>query len=82
MKLELVPNWKRAWKFASVQIPVLGLLILSSIDYINQVWYQLPESLHMRIPHSKEIGMAFLFLSIVGRYIKFKAKEKPHGDSD
>lgn len=81
MKIELVPNWKRAWKFASVQIPVLGLLVLSGLDYAYQVWYQLPSTVQSLVPHSNLIGIAFLALSIIGRLIKFTAKEKPDADS-
>lgn len=76
MKITLISDWKKAWKFASIQIPVAGLAVLSGVDYISQVWFQMSPTLQSQIPYSNLIGIAFLALSIIGRLVKFTSKEE------
>lgn len=76
MKVTLIPEWKKAWKFASIQIPVAGLALLTGLDYASQVWFQMSSSFQSQIPYSNLIGIAFLAFSIVGRLVKFTSKEE------
>lgn len=76
MKVTLIPDWKKAWKFASIQIPVAGLAVLTGLDYASQVWFQMSSSVQSQIPYSNLIGIAFLAFSIVGRLVKFTSKEE------
>lgn len=76
MKLTLIPNWKKSWKFASIQIPTIGLFVLTSLDYISQVWFQFSPAFQSRIPYSNFIGIGFLLLSIIGRLVTFTSGEK------
>ncbi|QHJ80356.1 MAG: hypothetical protein [Caudoviricetes sp.] len=82
MKVTLIPNWKKAWKFASIQIPVAGLAVLTSLDYASQVWFQMSSSIQSRIPYSNLIGIAFLALSIIGRLMKFTGKDKDNASTN
>jgi hypothetical protein len=81
MKIELVPNWKRAWKFASVQLPVLGLILMSISDVVQQAWQQLPQQVQQNMPHSSTIAMGVFALSILGRILVFTQKEPVNADS-
>lgn len=76
MKVTLIPNWKKAWKFASIQIPVAGMAVLTVMDYASQVWFQMSLSIQSQIPYYNLIGIAFLAFSIVGRLVKFTGKEE------
>lgn len=76
MKITLIPDWKKAWKFASIQIPVAGLAVLTGLDYASQVWFQMSSSVQSQIPYSNLIGIAFLAFSIVGRLVKFTSEEE------
>lgn len=76
MKITLISDWKKAWKFASIQIPAAGLIVLSGVDYASQVWFQMSGSIQSQIPYYNIIGIAFLAFSIVGRLVKFTSKEK------
>lgn len=76
MKITLISDWKKAWKFASIQIPAIGLVVLSGVDYASQVWFQMSSSVQSQIPYYNIIGIAFLAFSIVGRLVKFTSKEE------
>lgn len=73
--LVLIPDWKRAWKFASVQIGSLGVIIMALIEVINQAWITLPPSITAQIPHTQYIALALFGFGIVGRLFKLKDKE-------
>jgi len=81
MKIQLVSNWKRAWKFASVQLPVLGLLLMTMADFVQQSWAQLPPQFHKDIPHATTIAMIMFALSLVGRLFTLTRKEPSDEDA-
>lgn len=74
--MKLIPEWKRAWKFASVQWSVVGILC-TLVEIANQTWSALPPAIAAKIPNSSQIALALFILVLVGRLIKFK--EKPDG---
>lgn len=82
MKVTLIPDWKKAWKFASIQIPVAGLAVLTGLDYASQVWFQMSSSVQSQLPYSNLIGIAFLAFSIIGRLVKFTSKEEVDATSN
>lgn len=68
----LIPNWKRAWKFASIQISSLGVLIMGFLELVNQAWVSLPPSVVAHIPHTQTIALVLFGLGILGRLFKLK----------
>ena len=81
MKIQPVSNWKRAWKFASVQLPVLGLLLMTMADFVQQSWAQLPPQFKKDIPHATTIAMIMFALSLVGRLFTLTRKEPSDEDA-
>lgn len=69
MKIKLIDDWKRAWKFASVQWGVVGLTLMTVLEYSNQLWIKLPADVQASIPYSGYIPAALFALSIVGRLL-------------
>ena len=79
-RVELVPNWKRAWKWASIQISTFGLILFSAIDIIQPMFSGLPRHLLDQIPHGSGVAIVLFALNIVGRLIRLKSKEEDsHG---
>lgn len=74
--IKLIPDWKRAWKFASVQWSVVGILC-SLLEIANQTWMALPPHIAQQVPNSSQIALALFILVLVGRLIK--SREKPDG---
>ena len=77
-KFELVPNWKKSWKWASVQISTFGLILFSAVDIIQPMLTGLPRHILEDIPHGSSITIALFALNIVGRLIRFRPKENSH----
>ena len=75
MKISLIPNWTKAWKYASVQLPVLGLILMTISDFVQQSWIQLPAQFQKDLPHATTIAMIMFGLSLVGRILSFSRKE-------
>lgn len=71
MKIQLVKDWKRAWKFASVQWGVIGMSMMAVLEYTNSLWIKLPPEVQNNIPYSGYIPAAIFALSIVGRLLVF-----------
>lgn len=77
-KVELVPNWKKSWKWVSVQISTVGLILFSAVDIIQPMMTGLPRHILDVIPHGSNIAIALFALNIIGRLIRFRPKENSH----
>lgn len=75
--LELVPNWKRAYRWASVQLSAAGIIIFGILEVIQSGVISLPEHLLNRIPHGSSLALVLSFLTLIGRLYKWK--EDRHG---
>lgn len=74
-KVELVPNWKKSWKWASIQISTVGIVFFSAIDVLQPLFSGLPEHILNQIPHGSHITIGLFALNIVGRLVRLKPKE-------
>jgi len=79
-RLELVPHWRKSWKWASVQWSTIGILVLSIIDVLQETLISISPDLIKHIPHGSSIAMIVFGLSIVGRIIRLKPKENDNGN--
>lgn len=77
-RVGLVPNWKKAWKWASVQISAFGLILFSAVEIIQPMLTGLPRHILEDIPHGSSITITLFALNIVGRLIRFHPKEDSH----
>lgn len=67
--MNLINNWKSMWKFWSIQLNALGILILSFAEIINQAWVALPPTLSSKMPHAQSIAIVVFGLGILARLI-------------
>lgn len=73
--IKIIPNWKQAWKFASVQWGMVGLVLMSVLEATNQLWFNLPEHIQNSVPYAGYIPAALFALSIIGRLLVFTGKQ-------
>lgn len=69
MSKTLVTNWKSIWKFWSVQLNALGILILAFGDAITQAWMHIPANLVGQVPHTQSIALIVFGLGIIARIL-------------
>lgn len=64
MKLKLIDNWKKGWKFISVNCMVMAQAILGA-------WMMLPSDMKELMPNSIVFPLTMLLLAggIVGRFV-------------
>lgn len=72
--MNLVNNWKSMWKFWSVQLSALGILILAFADILNQAAAAMPVALLHKLPHAQSIAIVVFGLGIIARLIN---QDKP-----
>ena len=75
--LSIIEDWRRAWKWASVRTPALGIMIMTFAHFLGESWSGLPASLQQYIPHADKIAMFLFIVSMVGRLCKLE--KKPNG---
>lgn len=81
--MKLIPNWRDGWKFWSVRVQAIGILILLMLEQIPDVvysaWEALPTELQSLIPDSslKIVAYAALIGGIVARLLY---QESLHSD--
>ena len=71
-KPRLIPNWRRAWRMASVQAQAIALAVLGG-------WQAMPDELRAVVPTWAVLGVAMLLLvaGIVGRLIDQPKTREP-----
>lgn len=69
--MKLIPDWTKAWKFASVQWSALGIFLMGTADLANQIIAQLPEPIQSSMPHATTIAMVVFVMGMVGRMLTF-----------
>lgn len=77
--IQLIDNWKDSWKFASVQLSTLGLVVFGILELANQAWLALPVEVQAQVPHATKISLVLFAATLFGRL--FKLKEKASDDS-
>ena len=75
--VELVPNWKRAYRWASVQLSALGVLIFGVLEVVQSGIISLPEHILKLIPHGSLLALALSGMTLIGRIYRWK--ENRHG---
>lgn len=70
--MKLVANWKRAWRWISVQVMVLA-------GALQGAWMFVPDDLRTSIPHGIVQGftLVLLVLGVIGRLVDQTPKAKP-----
>lgn len=79
--MKLIDNWKKSWKFASVQFSVIGAAITLVLDVVTTAWKMLPLHLATRLPSSGRVAVVFFLLVILGRVLQFRP-DKTEEDAD
>lgn len=74
-KLVLIPQWKKAWRFASIWFSSAGLVLMSALEFLGFVFNNLPNSIQDKIPHATTVAMVFFALTIIGRLFKWEKKD-------
>jgi hypothetical protein len=75
MAIQIISNWRKAWKFASVQWSTVGFFVMAFIDTVDSLLSRLSPAFYERFPNAPVVAMIFLALSVIGRLFTFKGKE-------
>ena len=78
----LVPNWKKCWKWASIQISAGGLIVFSVIDVLQNSFNVVPPHILQKIPHGNDIVVWLFVINIAARLIQLKPKDKKDADKE
>lgn len=74
--MKLIPNWRHAWRLASVRVAAIGAIATSaaaaSPDTALSIWQSLPEELQAIVPGpvSRWVTPALFVATLVARILK------------
>ena len=74
--MQLIPNWRDAWRMTSVNLPAIGLGILTILeaapDAILSIWAVLPIEVRASIDpdHIRYAGYAVIAIGVASRIIR------------
>lgn len=80
--MELIPDWKRSYKFWSVQLGLIGTVVtgffLAAPEAALYAWAALPQELKSLLPPDilKWAGILILVLSFIARVIRQSKLER------
>lgn len=69
--MKLISDWKKAWKFPSVWLTALGIVLSSAVEIISTAWKMLPPHLAAKLPGSTSVAIVFMGLALIGRILSF-----------
>lgn len=75
LKEHLIDEWKDCYKFLSVQVNLLGAILMGTAQAIQDQWVTVPDDLKQYIPHMNEIGMFIFIVGIIARIKKQGKKD-------
>lgn len=79
LKINVIPNWRRAHHFLSVQLNAAGVALMGLVEYAKDAWGQIPQDLKGLVPYASKIALVLFLAGIVGRYIN-QTKETEDGN--
>lgn len=69
-KVRLIPEWKEAWKFASMRIQAAGLVIMVGAEMFGSTWNSLPVTLQQKLPHATTVALVLFGIGLIGRILQ------------
>ena len=66
-KLKLIPNWKLAWKFASIRWSALGLFLMTFSGMIEDLLKRISWATGLPQPPTAAVAGLIFVLAILGR---------------
>lgn len=75
IKGRIVSDWREMWKRWSLQLKVLGALVMAASEALGTSWQQLPPDLRAYIPHANTIGLSLFVMGIVASFIRQGKKD-------
>lgn len=70
LKNALVDDWKIAWKFWSVQLNAVGLVLMTVAEILRDSVGMVPPSLAHLLPHAQTLALGLFFLGLAARLIR------------
>ena len=69
LKVKLIPEWKEAWKYASVRFQAAGIFVMAVAQFMGEAWNGLPAGLQQKLPHASTIALILFGLGLIGRVL-------------
>ena len=68
----MIENWRNAWKFWSLQLQAVGLVLITFPELILDAWVYLPVEVKSMLPteYSSFVGLFLIIAGMVARLIK------------
>jgi hypothetical protein len=65
--MKLVDDWRRAWRWSSVQLSAVGAVVMGAAEIAGSSWSALPPDVRDNIPHAQTIALVLFVLLPIAR---------------
>lgn len=70
--MKLVDDWRRAWRWASVRLSLMGAVLMGAAEVAGSSWSALPPEIRDSIPHAETIALLLFVLTPIARIFTIK----------
>ncbi|WP_260925429.1 hypothetical protein [Novosphingobium sp. 9] len=68
IEARLVADWRDQWRYWSVRLPSLGLLLGPGVQGISEAWTSMPPDLRHMIPYAQQIAWALFAGGVAAKF--------------
>lgn len=67
--MKLIEGWRHAWRYWSIRLNGLGLLLLAACQFAGDAWSSMPPDLRQAMPYAQHISIALFAAGLLARLI-------------
>lgn len=69
IRARLIADWHLAFRFWSVRLNSLGLILLTGCQFATDAWNSMPQDLRHALPYAQGISIALFFSGLIARLV-------------
>lgn len=67
--MKLIEGWRHAWRYWSVKLNALGLLLLSVCQFAGDAWGSMPPDMREALPYAQHISIGIFVAGLFARLV-------------
>lgn len=69
IRVKLIEDWHIAWRWWSMQISAIGVVLMGASEILGQAWTSVPPDLRRYLPYADTIALVLFLLAMIARVI-------------
>ena len=69
IEARLIAEWRSAWRYWSVKLNGVGVLLLGATETVSGAWNSMPADLRAALPFMQKVALALFIAGLVARFV-------------